>query len=217
MKQLTLAELERHAAASKPKAQRKLTSLERRLRRRHRGQNAILDRGLATILATLAIIGALATYFLFSGNSNAQAEQNQISSIAAEVDNLYGTQSNYAGLTTASIASSGALSPQWVNGAGTATATLVSIYRSQIVLAAVANPYTGLANGAWTMTINTVPAAGCVSLATTLVGNNELGVSINGKGAPTTAPAAGVSPLPNPAQAQASCSTGANTMVFYLT
>jgi hypothetical protein len=185
-------------------------------KRRARGQNAILDRNLSTILAAVAIVGVLAAYFLSSANSNAQAQQNQVASIAAEVDNLYGSQSNYTGLTTNSIALTGALSPQWVNGKG-AAATLVSIFRSTIVLAPVANPYTGLANGAWTLTLPNVPPAACNSLATTLVGSGELGLSINGVGAPVAAPVAGTSPLPAPAAAQAACNAGANTLVFFMT
>jgi hypothetical protein len=184
---------------------------------RQRGQNAILDRGLATILATVAIVGALAAYFLFSGNSNAQAQQAQIASIAAEVDNLYGSQSSYTGLSTNQIAASGSLSPNWVVPGAAGALGIASVYKSAITLAPVANPYTGLANGAWTLTLANVPASACLTLATTNVGSGELGVSINGAGAPAAAPAAGVSPLPTPATAQAACAKGANTLVFYLT
>ena len=184
--------------------------------RRARGQNAILDRGLATILATVAIIGALAAYFLFAQNNNAQAEQSQIASISAEVDNLYGSQSSYVGLTTAIIASSGALPPAWVV-AGVGGAGIASVYRSAITLAPVTNVVTGLIDGAWTLTLNAVPNAACLTLASTNVGSSEYGVSINGTGAPTGPTPAGTNPLPTPAAAAVSCTKGANTLVFYLT
>jgi hypothetical protein len=184
------------------------------LRRRRSGQNAILDRGLSAIIAALAILGVLAAYFLFSGNSQAQNEQAQLSAITAEVENLYGTQSNYTGLTANVIALTGALSPSWVSGTG-ATAAIVSVYKSDIAIAPIANPTTGLADGAYTVTLPDIPNSACALLATTNVGTNELGVSLNGTGAPTGAPKTGASPLPLPAVAEANCQKGANAMVFY--
>ena len=191
-----------------------MPSLSLHPHRRQRGQNAILDRGLATILATVAIVGALASYFLFAGNSDAQAQQSQLTAVTAQIANLYGNQSTFTGLTAAQIAGSGALSPQWVTGTGT-SASIVSIFKSPVVLAPIAHPYTSLANGAYTLTITNVPPAACISLASTNIGSGELGIAINGAGGPgTTAPLPGVNPLPTPAAAQTACSTGNNTLVY---
>ena len=184
---------------------------------RARGQNAIMDRGLATILTTAGIIGALASFYIFSPNNSATAEKSQIAAIGVAVDMLYKGVPDYTSLTTPLLVSFGALPTQWVQtGAVGAQPTIVSMFRSAITVAPVTNVLTGLVNGAWTLTIAAVPQSSCIVLATSMDGPNEFGVAINGVGAPTGPSPTGVNPLPTTAAAAIACNKTENSMAFYL-
>ena len=177
-------------------------------RRSRRGQVGVMDRGLAAVLGAAAMLGLIGVYFHNTADVAADNQVDQINTIGAEVARLYGAQSSqYQNITAQVIAQSGSIPPQWTDAA---QANLISVYKSTIALAAVTNPATNVAFGAWTMTINNVPQAACSVLLTTTYAPTMLGSAINGGAVGTVS-----LPIADPAIVTNKCKTGmgANGMV----
>ena len=175
-------------------------------KRSRRGQVGVMDRGLAAVLGAAALLGLIGVYFHNTADVNADAQVNQINTIAAQVSRMYASQApQYANISEAAIAQSGSLAPAWVDNT-VAPPTLNSIYNSKITLAPAANPVTGKAGGAYKMTVSAVPQAACTILGTTTyapnIGKTEIAAGAIAGVGPTT-------PVGDPAVVAAACAAGA--------
>lgn len=143
--------------------------------------NRVMKRGLTlmeTVLALivgLVVIAGVLVYFNQAQTTNQSIEYEQeITSIVGTVDQLYGAQSNFSGITTQIIAQSGLLPNKYSSD----KSTIVSPSKGAVNITPESK--NNGSNNAFTITMNSVPNKVCSNLMTTDFGSNMLDHKVNG-------------------------------------
>jgi type II secretory pathway pseudopilin PulG len=167
-----------------------------KLMKRQKGLSAI-ETLFVILIATLALIGALALGYKMFGNQQNSAEQENIANLLVNARSLKGSQGYGAAATN--------LVPQLIAVDGvpdTMTVTAGVIYNSWGGTVTV----TATTPTSFTLTANSIPQAGCVALATRVSKTAQFSTKIN-------AVAAVVGEI-GAAAASTSCISGSNTIAW---
>lgn len=147
----------------------------------------VMKRGLTlmeTVLALvigLAVIGGVLVYFNQAQTTNQSIEYEQeITSIVGIVDQLYGSQSNFSGISTQIIAQSGLLPNKYSSDKN----TIVSPSKGEVDISPESR--NNGSNNAFHITMKSVPNKVCSNLMTADFGSNMLNHKVNGNDFGTT-------------------------------
>lgn len=168
------------------------------LRRARQKGYGLIEIAMGLAIAALLVAGAM---MYFSNASTAQATNDAMSEMGAlqqVTRSLYSGQPNYNGLTDTLIAGSKQIPAKYVNVAGTG---LTSSFRGPVTVASFNTDQN------FQITLTNVPQQACNKMATTDLGTGMVDLTINGG----TAVAARAM---TPAEANANCSSNANSIVW---
>ena len=166
---------------------------------------------------TGVLAGAVLMYTVASTQMDIRDLKKEAADIAKQVATMKNSETGYAGLTTAMIASSRVLQhQQTVSTSAGPNTGIVTGDGSSIEVAPVKDPDSQATDSAWTLTMNNVSLSACVLYATDGLGLKEYGVAINGIGAPVGPQPLNMNPLPSKAAAESACQQKDNRMTFYV-
>lgn len=168
--------------------------------RRRRGFT-LVEIAMVLAIGIVLIAGALLLYQNASTNSKITEAGTQVANVSQAVRSIYAGQASYNGLANTMIST--ALPRKMVKDA--TGATLVNAFNGGVAVAA-AQPASGLADSAFTVSMSNIPSEGCLALATKDFGRAVIGLKVNATDA--------VKITATPAEAKAACTDQNNTLIW---
>lgn len=141
-------------------------------RKRQEKGLSLIEASMVLALSAVVVAGVMFYYQSASDNNKLQAAQAELMGVVSTVNSLYAGQSTYSGLTTEQIIKGGQLPPSLVD---TSSNTIKNPFGGSVAAAAASDVST------YTLTMQGVPRAPCVSMGSTQIGSSLVQLQVNSK------------------------------------